>query len=60
MNDRQEIAFATVIIVLILLIGSAVWVFQSSMEAQVYNRETGSNITTWEAMWTNLRVDCGN
>lgn len=35
-----------------------IWVFQSNMEATVYNRETNSNITTWEAMWTNLRVDC--
>lgn len=32
------------------------WVFQSSMEARAYNRITGSDVSTWEAMWVELRV----
>ena len=36
-----------------------VWVFQSHMEAKAYNRVTGSDVTTWEAMWIQLRVQEG-
>ena len=33
-----------------------VWVFKSAMEAKAYNRLTGADATTWEAMWVSLRV----
>ena len=56
----REMFWAIVFVGAIFLGGISIWVFQSSVEASVYNRETGSSITTWEAMWTNLRVDCGN
>ncbi len=29
----------------------------SHYEAQAYNRITGADVTTWEAMWVHLRVD---
>ena len=54
----SEIQAAILAIVSIFIIVISVWMFQSSIEAEVYNRETQANITTWEAMWTNLRVDC--
>lgn len=34
------------------------WWTQARIEARTYNRLTGWDVTTWEAMWTNLRVDC--
>lgn len=44
----------------ILIVGGlgGFWVFSSSMEARTYNRLTDSDVTTWEAMWSQLRVDC--
>lgn len=32
------------------------WVIGSSMEAGAYNRVTGSSVSTWDAMWIELRV----
>jgi hypothetical protein len=32
------------------------WVFKSKMEAAAYNRATGSNVSTWDAMWIRLVV----
>lgn len=34
------------------------WVLPASIEARAYNRVTGSDVTTWEAMFLRLRVDC--
>ena len=48
------------IIILIFAIPTiGIWAFRSSMEAKAYNRVTGSNVTTWEAMWIELRVQAG-
>ncbi len=33
------------------------WVFESSMEARSFNRITGKQVSTWDAMWVNLRVE---
>jgi hypothetical protein len=33
-----------------------IWVFKSSQEAAAYNRLTGKEVTTWDAMWVELRV----
>lgn len=33
------------------------WIASSSMEARAFNRITESDVTTWEAMWVQLRVD---
>ncbi len=41
----------------ILIIG--IWWFQSAMEAAAYNRVTGKDISTWDAMWVELRVQEG-
>jgi hypothetical protein len=41
---------------LLILLFLAVWVVSSVFEAKVYNRLTGSKVTTWDAMWVQLRV----
>ena len=42
----------------LLIIGlPAVWVGRSYFEARAYNRLTGSEVTTWDAMFVTLRVD---
>lgn len=33
-----------------------IWVLQSKFEAAAYNRLTGASVTTWDAMWVDLRV----
>jgi ABC-type spermidine/putrescine transport system permease subunit II len=58
-NSKNIALLLFVLLVLASIFGPlAVWVFASHMEASTYNRVTGRDITTWEAMWTNLRVDC--
>lgn len=32
------------------------WVIKSHFESSTYNKLTGANTTTWEAMWVELRV----
>ena len=43
-----------VLVVLSLPIGA--WVFASRMEAAAFNQVTGGHVTTWQAMWIELRV----
>lgn len=38
----------------------SLWLIRSHMEAKAYNRVTGSNVTTWDAMWIELRVQGGD
>ena len=57
-HDIDPEAFLPLALILMIVFTVCLWVLQSNIEANVYNRETGANITTWEAMWTNLRVDC--
>lgn len=45
------------IFVIFLLIFVCSWIFQSHMEAQSFNKITGENISTWDAMWVQLRID---
>ncbi len=46
--------FITLLLIASVAVG--VWVVRSSLEAQSYNRLTGADATTWEAMWVQLRV----
>lgn len=43
--------------VLLILIGA--WVGMSAMEAAAFNRITGKHVSTWDAMWVELRVQEG-
>lgn len=33
------------------------WVLPASLEAAAYNRATGSQVSTWDALWLELRVE---
>jgi hypothetical protein len=57
MMSETKIA-AGIIMLAFVLVGCG-WVIASHFEAQSYNRVTGSNVTTWEAMWIELRVQEG-
>ena len=46
---------ATMALMLAIII--PVWIVSSHFEAQAWNRLTGGDATTWEAMWVELRVD---
>lgn len=37
----------------------AVWVISSMLEARTFCRVTGQRVSTWEAMWVDLRVMSG-
>ena len=39
-----------------VLLAIALWAGQSYMEAQAYNHVTGKSVSTWDAMWIELRV----
>lgn len=56
-RHTTDVVSALVTFVCIFAILLGVWVFRSHMEAKAYNRVTGADVTTWEAMWVELRVD---
>ena len=44
--------------VALMLSGVALWwVLRSNLEARAYNELTDSNVTTWQAMFVELRVE---
>lgn len=43
-------------IVCILVLCLLIWVVSSSFEAASFNRVTGKNVSTWDAMFIDLRV----
>ena len=58
MTDNEEIL--AIILSGIIVIGTACgfWWFKSKQEAKIYTKLTGLQVTTWDAMWVKLRVDC--
>ena len=46
-----------VAVLAVLAVGIVVWSVQAMMEAKSFNRLTGANVSTWDAMWVELRVD---
>ena len=55
-KEDNEMLAGAVAILIILAIVPVGWVFKSYMEAKSYNEVTGKNVTTWQAMWIDLRV----
>jgi ABC-type amino acid transport system permease subunit len=47
----------TLLVVAFVMFLVSTWVVQSHMEAKSFSRITGEQITTWDAMWVQLRVD---
>ena len=57
MTQDQKYAcsfIAFIIFVLAITIGG--WILKSKMEAETFSKLTGKPVTTWEAMWVELRV----
>lgn len=54
--SSREMKLALLVLAgLVLLLVSVGW-FCSYMEARTYNKLTGAHVTTWDAMWVDLRV----
>jgi len=53
MKEKHYIWLTVIVVVVVLFL--AVF-FQPYMEARSYNKLTGGNATTWDALWTELRV----
>ncbi len=54
MNRDERITIAFVIIAAIAALGG--WTTASHFEAKVFNEITGRDVSTWQAMWVQLRV----
>lgn len=62
MKDQSEVLSQVVMAVFLSIIGTVmgvVWVSKSYMEARTFNRVTGAQVSTWDAMWIELRVQEG-
>jgi hypothetical protein len=60
MNTKDNIvtccgALAIGVFILGLMFGP--WIVKSHFEAAAFNRATGKNVSTWDAMWVELRVE---
>lgn len=53
-NTGKGLAIMCVLLLLILM---GKWVASSRMEAAAFNRITDSHVSTWDAMWVELRID---
>jgi hypothetical protein len=60
-HDRLEnILVGGVVAVAVLLIAAVIYgcfFFKAHMEAKTFNKLTGANVSAWDAMWVQLRVD---
>lgn len=54
MRKADRIYVALIVLGVLGIFG--VWWFGAAMEARAYNRATGADVTTWDAMWVELRV----
>lgn len=55
-SEKGELMFGLLALVLCLSIALALWIGKSSLEARAYNRATGSDVSTFDAMFIELRV----
>lgn len=58
MKDEEEFGclITSVALVLLLILAFGFGWFRASQESKTYNRLTGANTTTWDAVWVELRV----
>lgn len=56
-SDTNKLKAWCLIMAVAVTLGVTLWAGTSSMEAAAFNRVTGGNISTWDAMWLQLRVD---
>jgi hypothetical protein len=55
-DTKASILIATAILLAVAAIALALAWVQAHNESRVYNKLTGANTTTWDAMWVELRV----
>lgn len=58
-DTKEKLAACGVVVAIVFvmaLITVGPWIVGSSFEAAAFNRATGSNVSTWDAMWIELRV----
>jgi hypothetical protein len=55
-KDSQRALVIAIGVILLVSVYIGLFVMRSSFEAAAYNRATGSNVSTWDAMWIELRV----
>lgn len=56
-NDLTTVVGGGCITILIMAFLFGPWTLKSYFEAQAFNRATGKNVSTWDAMWIELRVE---
>ena len=58
-DEKASLLFAAIVVFVgVLVFGVGPWVVQSYFEASAYEKLTGKEVSTWDAMWVQLRVDC--
>ncbi len=55
-NRKREVLLMAICVVATLAILGATWIGASYFEARAYNRITGANVTTWDALFIQCRV----
>ena len=59
-KDRHHVMFCTAFVLVVFTIVGGGWIFKSYMEARAFNRVTGKNVSTVDAMFIQLRVQEGS
>ena len=54
--ERNPLMSMVICALVVAMLSAAGWVAVSYFEANAYNRATGSHVSTWDAMWIELRV----
>ena len=55
-KDVATIVVCSAFLSAILVVCIACWVISSHFESKTYTELTGRSVTTWQAMWVQLRV----
>lgn len=55
----DEVKFIGGLIAIVIVVCIALMVVSSHFESKTYNKLTGANTTTWDAIWVELRVQDG-
>ena len=60
MSTKSEVfAASTAMVIVLVVIFGVVW-FKAAMEARSHNKFCDTPVTTWDAVWLDLRIDeCG-
>lgn len=51
--------YNTCLAIIIITFFISIWVYGSTIEAEVYNDVSGSSISTWDAMWSTYVISYG-